>query len=319
MRETFSSLILASQNYISDASTSRTSDTSLSDTQTLIKSETNKTTRGLFKMLPSHLTEESRTAATVEDQQYYHLPPNFGSFEAATLTISSIAYPLIIVNSYQHWNEINQIDFSGSIIPKYIFPRRDDFGLWPIPTADDDTITFVYHMVQKDMVNVDYDTGTVSSTQNDETIAGSGTTFTSGMVGRWFKADTDGDWYRVDAYTSATSIELESAFEGSAVSGDTYIIGESPELPIELHEYIPYRVAATFFAGPKRDMKKAQAFLNMYWTGDFDNPIRTPSRVHGGVLAAMKRYKLGRSESRLVNKPAGYDYRFNEAWSATLS
>ena len=44
-----------------------------------------------------------------------------------------VAYPLIVIQSQLEWNRINQIDFSGTTIPQFIFPRRDDFGIYPTP------------------------------------------------------------------------------------------------------------------------------------------------------------------------------------------
>lgn len=318
MRETFSSLLLTTQNYISDASATTTS--GLSATDTFLKKEINKAARLIFSKLRNYRTQSvDKTADTVEDQQYYHYPPGVKNIHGVTVTISSVAYPLTVVESQRTWDILNQLDFSGNAIPQFIFPRRDDYGIWPTPAADGNTITFKAHYIPKDMTIADYTTGTVTSVQNDATITGSGTTFTSAMVGRWFKADSDKDWYRITTYTSATSIELESVFEGSAVSGDTYIIGESPEIPEELHELIPYKAAASYLAGPRRSPEKAQAYLNYFWTGDFDNNARRGSLARGGLLGAMADYgAIGRSNSRIVRRNKRQSSRFDEIWSSTL-
>ena len=140
------------------------------------------------------------------------------------------------------------------------------------------------------------------------------------MVGRWFKADSDGEWYRIDSFTSTTSIELESEFAGTAVSGGTYVIGESPEVPVELHELIPHFAAAQFYMGPKRNIEKAQSHLNYFWTGDFINTSRRMVNSHGGLLYAVRRYAAtGRSNSRLVRRRQHVVSRFDEAWRTTLS
>ncbi|HEC65536.1 MAG TPA: hypothetical protein ENI23_09590 [bacterium] len=317
-RQTLSSILLTSQNYVSDAETS--SKTALSDTQTFLKKEINNGMRLIFNRLRMHEIQRVQTASTVADQQFYHKPPDFGTLQVATLTVGGIAYPLEIVDSYNQWNILNETTFTGASIPQFIFVRRDDFGIWPIPANSSDTITLTYNLLQKDLINIDYTDGTVSTTQNDATVTGSGTTFTAGMVGRWFKADSDGEWYRITSFTNSTSIELESVFEGTAVSGDTYIIGESPEIPTELHELLPHFAAAKFYAGPRRDATKAQEQLNYFYTSDFFNTSRRMNNAAGGLLYAVARYAAGgRSNSRLVRKLRSPVSRYDERFRTTLS
>jgi hypothetical protein len=78
----------------------------------------------------------------------------------------------------------------------------------------------------------DYTTGTVTVTVTTGAVAGSGTTFTSAMVGQGFQADGHTDWYRVKTYTNATTIVIEddkddetSAYTGGAIAGgSTYTV-----------------------------------------------------------------------------------------------
>ena len=80
-------------------------------------------------------------------------------------------------------------------------------------------------------VGTDYTTGTVA-VDSSGNVTGSGTTFTSAMVGRPFKADGHSKWYRVKSYASATSIVIEndsddttSSYDGGAISsGASYTI-----------------------------------------------------------------------------------------------
>ena len=80
-------------------------------------------------------------------------------------------------------------------------------------------------------VGTDYTTGdvTIDSSGN---VTGNGTTFTSAMVGRGFKAVGHTRWYRVKTYTNATTIVIEddlddvtSTYTGGAISaGSGYTI-----------------------------------------------------------------------------------------------
>lgn len=81
-------------------------------------------------------------------------------------------------------------------------------------------------------IGTDYTTGTVEVTVTTGAVTGSGTTFTSGMVGKGFKAAGHSVWYRIKTYSSATAIVIEddnddvtSAYTGGAISaGATYTI-----------------------------------------------------------------------------------------------
>jgi hypothetical protein len=77
-----------------------------------------------------------------------------------------------------------------------------------------------------------YTTGTVTVDVTTGAVTGSGTTFTSGMVGKPFKAAGHSRWYRVKSFSSTTAIVIEddsddetSAYTGGAISaGATYEI-----------------------------------------------------------------------------------------------
>lgn len=74
-------------------------------------------------------------------------------------------------------------------------------------------------------VGTDYTTGTVTI-DGSGNVTGSGTTFTSAMVGKGFKATGHTTWYRVATYSSATAITIEddlddvtTTYSGGAIAG----------------------------------------------------------------------------------------------------
>lgn len=75
----------------------------------------------------------------------------------------------------------------------------------------------------------DYTTGTVTVDVTTGAVTGSGTTFTSGMVGKPFKATGHSVWYRVKTFTDTTHIVIEddSDDETSAYTGGTIGSGAS--------------------------------------------------------------------------------------------
>ena len=97
-------------------------------------------------------------------------------------------------------------------------------------------------------VGTNYTTGSVTVDVTTGVVTGSGTTFTSAMVGRGFKAAGHTQWYRVKTYSSATSIVIEddlddstSAYTGGAIGGGaTYIIEAATPLAITTSNLLQY-------------------------------------------------------------------------------
>lgn len=315
-RQTFTQLQTTVKDYISQSSGSVASSTIAN----FIKQHINERYHLIQRKLKGFIvTDLPQTTTTVADQQRYHYPQNiYPPINSATLEISDVYYPLDIVHSQKQWDIINQISFSGTAFPQYIFPMRDHFELWPIPQATGDTITLVASMLDRDMTQEDYTTGTVTVTNNSASVVGSGTIWTSAMVGRWFQANEDQYWYRIASFTDTTHITLESVFEGTTKAGDTYIIGETPEIPPELHMLLPYGAAADFFAGPRHDPSTAQAYNNYFWTGDFNNSQRFVNNAVAGVLGAQKTYSK-RGEGAIIKKNLGIADLYDERWTSTLS
>lgn len=89
-------------------------------------------------------------------------------------------------------------------------------------------------------VGTDETAGTVTVDVTTGLVTGNGTTFTSAMVGKGFKATGHSTWYRVKTFTNTTSIVIEddkddvtSAYTGGAISaGATYTIEAATVLTI---------------------------------------------------------------------------------------
>ena len=89
-------------------------------------------------------------------------------------------------------------------------------------------------------IGTDYVTGTVAVANTTGVVTGTGTTFTSAMVGKPFRAVGHTVWYRVSAFTSTTSITIiddsddeTAAYTGGAISaGATYTIQANTALAV---------------------------------------------------------------------------------------
>lgn len=67
-----------------------------------------------------------------------------------------------------------------------------------------------------------YAEGTITLTNNSTTVTGSGTTFTSAMVGR--QLQVQGFVFTIATYTSATSITLDKKWYGATTADLAYVI-----------------------------------------------------------------------------------------------
>lgn len=82
-------------------------------------------------------------------------------------------------------------------------------------------------------VGTDETTGTVTVDVTTGLVTGSGTTFTSAMVGRGFKATGHTTWYRVKTFTNTTSIVIEDDLDDSTSAYTGGAIGAGAAFTIE--------------------------------------------------------------------------------------
>lgn len=85
-----------------------------------------------------------------------------------------------------------------------------------------------------------YETGTVTTVQGDQTVTGSGTTWSSNVVAKaLFWASGSSQTYRVSSVTSTTTLELETKFSETAVSASGYTLVQNQyEMPKETDKVI---------------------------------------------------------------------------------
>lgn len=113
-------------------------------------------------------------------------------------------------------------------------------------------------------IGTDYTTGTVAIDASGN-VTGTGTTFTSVMVGKPFKATGHSKYYRVKTYTSATAIVIEndsddeaSSYDGGVISaGATYVIQANTKVALTKSNVAAYltlaKVALDNYSIPEDD------------------------------------------------------------------
>lgn len=275
--------------------------------------------------MTNYMTQIAKTASTTIDQQFYHNPVGLVNIETATIDLGTYTAPLEVINSQRNWDILNSIQIQASAVPQFIFPRRDDFGIWPTPQGVY-VLTLNTHWKDRNLLVADYTTGTVSVAQNSQTVTGAGgATFTPAMVGRWFFVTStttpgEGYGYRITGYVSPTVITLETSWENASASGVTYRIGQVPEIPEEMHPILFQGTIADFFSGLRSDIAKATWWNNVFWTGDGNNSSRREGdpNIKGGLIGGMNLWG-DRNNSRLINRRPKLNPLTYKVWGTQLT
>jgi hypothetical protein len=217
--------------------------------------------------------ERSRTLSTVASTQFGVLPYDCDQVREISVVPngSSIRYVPKLSPSQAHWDHLNLTVFNSDI-PQWYFVLNGQLGLWPRPSSTGNTITVIQKTRVVDLSVADYTTGNIVSIANGAAaVVGSGTTWTSQMVGRFLRitlSDTantgDGVWYEISAVPSATTMTLVRMYGGaSIVAGSAaYTIGQMPLLP-EAYQDMPWMYAAGMYWSKETD-KRAGFFLSQH-------------------------------------------------------
>ena len=111
----------------------------------------------------------------------------------------------------------------------------------------------------------DYATGTASITNGSPTVTGTGTTFTSAMVGRKIRFGSENAYYRILSFTSTTVITLEQNYQGTTNTSATFSIYQDEyrlNANVDVHHLV-------------REIENGFALIDLD-PGDFDILFPTP-------------------------------------------
>lgn len=173
-----------------------------------------------------------------QGQSKYQAPEDIIRGGEIKVVVNGIESPLDKIDNINDWDAL-KTDSSTAARPiayRWILP--DVFELYPTPSGDvSDGGILRYQSKAKPLTQDDYVAGTVSTTDGSATITGSGTSWSSSMIGKYIKltGDTqDDNYYRIIDVPSQTEITVENYF-GATNSGANYLIGEQPNIPSEYH------------------------------------------------------------------------------------
>lgn len=140
----------------------------------------------------------------------------------------------------------------------------------------------------------EYTTGTVSVTNGSATVTGSGTTFTSAMVGRKFRIDSQSAYYTILSVASATSLTLEQNFQGDTASAQNYTIYQDEYLlraDVDLYKVI-------------RQIEDGRPLISRN-ISDFDKAIGAPEGMGSAVMEMQIGRHVGVYETGTVTISSG--------------
>jgi len=128
---------------------------------------------------------------------------------------------------------------------------------------DTDLLTYMRKNVHGDnAIGTAYSTGTVTVAVTTGVVTGSGTTFTSAMVGGYLTFDSGTSYYLVTAFTHASSITVTDldgvGYSGGAQSGKTYVINAATATAITKSNIYSQIVALRTKLGQKLTPKEGR-------------------------------------------------------------
>lgn len=207
--------------------------------------------------------EGTNTITTVASQQSYILPQIVRKVTDVYVTVGTTVYTPIMLESEKAWARVLQSNLGTGDRPLFVFKRENRLLFAPTPASNGNTITVTYRKNIIDLSVADYTTGTIAGTLDDETITGSGTTFTAAMVNRKLRA-TSGDmqWYDIASFTDTTHLELLQDYTGATFSGSNFIIGQTNLIP-ESYQKLPLLRAVEMYWTQQGNVGLAQKYREL--------------------------------------------------------
>jgi hypothetical protein len=237
------------------------------DELTLIQRSANIGVQRFKSVMRRPWSRISKKTDIVASQQDYQLPRSVLRPSGVSFLYGSNYFPLREIGSEENWNRLNAVPSVTIGIPRFFFPKgKNIISLYPVPgTALSEGLKVYYEPKQPKMIASDYSTGTVTVTQNSQTITHSAAGFTEDMVGRTFMVTdgSDGYEYLITAYVSSSQLTLENYYEGISGAGRSFLIGVVPDIPEEYHDsVIDYCIARLYLR--RKDPDAAKSFMDSF-------------------------------------------------------
>lgn len=248
------------------------------------KLDINKGGARFLNALGRKFNKEYKKTSLVSNQQYYQTSSDTLRISTIRVLNGTFYYTPTLVTSEEEWNQLNSITVAGSIPTHFYIRGFNEVGLYPIPSAAVANGLIISLEPQHVLLTAaDYVTGTITVTNGAVAVTGSGTTFTPQMAGRYLQVTdgTDGKWYRIATYVSATSITLENFYEGIGGAGKTFRIGPVMKIPQGFHP-APVYFALNFYYLTQSDKVTADSYMQR-----FKDDLKEAKKTYGRSTSKM--------------------------------
>ena len=223
------------------------------------------------------LSKSATISATALGIRDYPIPANISRITNSTITIGELVFQPFPTQSRQEWDMINTIPYTSDI-PNYFFIYGGTLGIWPIPSTDNNPITFNYKARVPDMNFQDYSVGNVTAmTAGSYQVTGTGTTWSSkfplntdvSYFNLQLRVDPpygDGIWYPISSFQSDTTLTLALPVVNAPniTASSTYTIGQIPLLQEDFHDTLVYGSLMLYYNTIVSNTERYKLFKDMY-------------------------------------------------------
>lgn len=270
----------------------------------IFQQDINDTNKIVCGLRPWIFMEHTGTRSTAASANNIQIPNKLRSVRSVIVTLSGgTIYRPKPVEDPAYWEYLQSLQAGTSDVTQRYMRQGDEVLLWPTPATAGSTVTFRGTKRLFDLSLADYTTGSiVSATNADETITGTGTSWTGRRpVGnQWIRIDyTSGDfeWYEVSSVTDDTHLELVKKYDGTtfAAATESYTMAEFSDIPAEYDNVLFYRPMALYYEGLENPTMAAR-YWNLY-DGGYE---AGQSKMVGGLIKTMTDNELQRNEGVYV-------------------
>lgn len=257
------------------------------DVDEYIKEVINHYYREIAAEVGNNLVERTKYASSVENYRAIYLPPDHIEIKNVRFKQGTNWFLLEQVYTPEQWYSLTSYPSYSDIPSKFMVfwdEGRIRIEFDPIPNLNGSNNIEILYSGQFDplVFPAVYDTGTISLTEEDATVTGSGTTFASSMVNRFIKADDGKHYYEIDSITNGTELELITKFQEPDISASAYEIVELMRIPPEYHMIPAYGAAMEYWM--PLDQGNFQKYERMYQMGKQRIENHSQSRSSSSVI-----------------------------------
>lgn len=243
--------------------------------------------------------ETEKTVDTVADQNYVFIPNTLRKITAVRVVVgtgtSATIYLPIQLCDVKRWQVALAARLGSNQYPYFAYPQGPKLLFTPIPSETGVDVILTGPRKIVDLNQTDYTTGSIVSIANGATtVTGTGTSWTSGMAGRWIRITAtaaanggDGEWYEVATITDTTHLELTKPYQGTSIAAATaaYTLGQITYEP-ETWDMAPINRALALYW----QLKENTVLAKNYWM-EFDGGLEAgflpPGSPPGGMIGQM--------------------------------